>query len=326
MSAGSRTPESALGLELVDGGRARRERAVGAAILKDTMLAVDPMLLSTARALPTNGAGWVLEPKWDGIRLVAAHHPRRGPVLMSRHGTSLTQRQPELAAAIAELEAGTVIDGELVALSPTPGGGAVQDFAGAASVAVRVPGAELAARLQLCAFDLPRLGGEELVGVPQSERSSALERLLAELAAPTVVTTPQLPVEQSALASVIATGFEGAVLKRIDARYQPGTRSTSWRKIKARHTAAVIIAAARSAGHPGQADRILVRDELGTWPALIWPGPIARALAELGPAARGRAAHITFSRRDANGAPREARISLLGELATRLPEIRAPGG
>ena len=283
------------------------------------MLAIDPMLLTVARVLPPDPDRWVLEAKWDRIRLLAAHHPRRGPVLMSRHGTSLTARLPELAAAIAALEPGTILDGELVALAADPAGEPVQDFAGAVSVATRTPTPELAARLQLCAFDLPRLGAEDLTGAPQSIRSSRLAQLLAEASPGPITVTPQLPVDQRALEAVLAGGFEGVVLKRVDARYRAGERSPAWRKLKARHTATVEVVAAPRPGPGQEADRALVRDELGTWPAIVWPGPIARELVELGPRARGTHAQITYSRRDAGGAPREARISLLGQLAARLP-------
>src|SRR4051794_21632943 len=84
---------------------------------------LSPMLLSSCRELP-RGDGWVLEPKWDGYRLVA----RTGVGIWTRHETPLAGRLPELEAALAELPAGTVLDDELVALRERDGQ-VVQDFA-----------------------------------------------------------------------------------------------------------------------------------------------------------------------------------------------------
>jgi bifunctional non-homologous end joining protein LigD len=75
---------------------------------------------SPARELPA-GDGWVLEPKWDGIRAIA-HVTERGPRLFTRHGRGHHHRFPRINAALAELPLGTVLDGELVCLQPLEDG------------------------------------------------------------------------------------------------------------------------------------------------------------------------------------------------------------
>src|SRR4051794_40868770 len=85
-----------------------------------------PMLLSSCSVWP-RGDGWVLEPKWDGYRCVA-RVSRDGVALWTRHGTPLAPRVPAVASALAGLPAGTVLDGELVALRAVADGRVAQDW------------------------------------------------------------------------------------------------------------------------------------------------------------------------------------------------------
>ena len=248
-----------------------------------------------------------MHPKWDGIRVCAEHHPTRGPRVFSRHGQSLTARLPTIAAAISKLPAGTALDGELIALTAGPDGHATQDFAAALTVAVRTPDPELARRLHLAVFDLPRLAGQDLCATPQTERLERLDQL--DLPHPLCVTS-QLPVTAGAVDALIADGWEGVVLKRARAYYRPGERSSVWRKLKARRQARAELVAVLGSNGRGER-RVLVDDDLGRWPALVWPGPIATELEQLGSAAVGRTVRLAYSRRDANGAPRDGYVSLL---------------
>jgi bifunctional non-homologous end joining protein LigD len=69
------------------------------------------MLCSPGRELPA-GEGWVLDPKWDGIRALA-HVTEDGPRLFTRHGRGHQHRFPRINAATAELP-----DGRRVAALP----------------------------------------------------------------------------------------------------------------------------------------------------------------------------------------------------------------
>jgi ATP-dependent DNA ligase len=80
-----------------------------------------PILLTSAREWPVGG-DWVLEPKWDGYRLVASVEGGRARC-WTRHGTELTSRVGALADELVELLPDhSVIDGELVVLARGPGG------------------------------------------------------------------------------------------------------------------------------------------------------------------------------------------------------------
>jgi hypothetical protein len=63
------------------------------------------------------GPEWTYEIKLDGYRLEAVRSGGK-TTLYSRRQNVLTQRFPYIAAALGSLPAGTVIDGELVALGP----------------------------------------------------------------------------------------------------------------------------------------------------------------------------------------------------------------
>src|SRR3954451_18689156 len=78
------------------------------------------MLATPGRAMP-DGPGWVLEPKWDGWRALA-HVTGEGARIFTRHGRGHHSRFPAVNAALSELPAGTVLDGELVCLEPLRGG------------------------------------------------------------------------------------------------------------------------------------------------------------------------------------------------------------
>src|SRR5437763_5324019 len=94
------------------------------------MKSVSPMLASVGSALPP-GDGWVFEPKYDGIRILAfvtgRAAARRGAAsahgdvaLMSRNGLDKTRSFPEIADALRELYANVrrpfVLDGEIVVM------------------------------------------------------------------------------------------------------------------------------------------------------------------------------------------------------------------
>ena len=85
------------------------------------------MLSVPARRWP-NGGRWLLQPKWDGFRLlvgVGSGGEVRG---WSRHGTDITARLGSLLAPFTAVAPGTTFDGELVAVSER-GGKPAQDFA-----------------------------------------------------------------------------------------------------------------------------------------------------------------------------------------------------
>jgi hypothetical protein len=84
----------------------------------------------------------------------------------------------------------------------------------------------------LCAFDVLWLDGIDCTQLPYRDRRRLLEML--ELSGPAWCTVPRFVVDdaEDLLAACVCLRQEAIVLKRLDARYLPGARSTDWRKVK----------------------------------------------------------------------------------------------
>ena len=183
---------------------------------------VDPML-ATSGPLPADEDRWAFEPKWDGFRAIV-HTDGRRLRIMSRRGTDLAGRLPELARLAGSLPAGTTLDGELVVFDAE---GRV-DFDGMRrrGFAQAAPG-----RLLFVAFDVLALAGEEVMARRWDERRAMLVDLGVD--GPAWSTTPAYPGQGSTLFEATRTqGIEGVVAKRLDAPYRPGVRTRAWVKTK----------------------------------------------------------------------------------------------
>lgn len=290
------------------------------------MLAVAPMLLTQARELP-HGDGWVLQPKWDGIRFLAHVDHSRDVRCWTRRGTSLTGCLPYLERELArQLPPDTVLDGELVALRASDRGLVVQDFARVRTLALRrrphVPNAD-SPPLELVAFDLPRAAGVDLCGEPWVRRAQRLRELLAG-DHPHVTVVDDLPATRDALLRLVALGFEGAVLKLRAGRYRAAVRSTNWRKLKARHTTIATITATRRDPRTGAIDHVVVQDSDGRrHPCAVWNPLLRRRFTRDPDAALRHIVTVVYSRIDADGTLREARIEpeVVITTAGASPEI-----
>jgi ATP-dependent DNA ligase len=172
-----------------------------------------PQLSRSAKTLPTGG-GWCYEPKWDGFRTIA--FVDGGDVhLQSRNGKPMRRYFPELDFP----EGRYVLDGEIVLFDED----GRQDFD---ALGQRIHPAESRINMlaeqtptKFIAFDLLAEGDEVLLELPQGERRSRLEALVA---AP-VDLTPATSEPDSAEEWLRGTG-EGVIAKQVDAPYRPGER------------------------------------------------------------------------------------------------------
>ncbi len=202
-------------------------------------LDVEIMLAETA-AGPFSKRGWLFELKYDGFRMIAARE-KRGPLLRYRRGQDVTERFPELAAALAALPYdGLVLDGELVVLD-SEGKPSFERLQQRVQLTRRRDVARARVKLPatLFVFDLLAHGGFDLRPLPLAERKVILRDLLPAVG-PLRYADPFEERGEEMFEEVSRLGFEGIVAKQADAPYRGG-RSAAWLKIRADRSADFVI-------------------------------------------------------------------------------------
>jgi ATP-dependent DNA ligase len=199
-------------------------------------------LAKPVRDIPAGNAlpgGCRYEPKWDGYRLVVV---RQGAStrLWSKQGRDLTDRFPDVAAAaLAQVPAGTVVDGEVVVWN-----GERLDFGLLQKRMVTAPGRlgplVAAHPASYVAFDLLAAGGTDLRSRPWRRRRAELEALAQRWAPPMQLSpvTDDVDEARAWFTDFRPAGVEGLVAKGAASRYAPGRRE--WLKVKSWETTEVL--------------------------------------------------------------------------------------
>ena len=193
-----------------------------------------PMLATAGTHVPA-GDQWAHEIKWDGIRILADSAGGAAPRLWTRNGNDATLAWPEVALAPGR---DLLADGELIAFNERGRPDFrelaermhVRDARRVARHAERTPATYLV-------FDVLRLDGRDLMGLPWQERRAVLEGLeLGPWQIPDVYDDGpmlhRLTREQ---------GLEGIVSKLRTSRYRPGVRSRDWRKFPHRTLGSYVV-------------------------------------------------------------------------------------
>ena len=186
---------------------------------------------------------WLLEWKWDGIRLQLIRRDAE-VALWSRGEERMDGRFPEIEAAAALLRRDCVIDGELLAWQP--GESAPMPFSALQTRIQRLkpgPKSLAAAPARVLAYDLLELEGQDLRARPLRERREMLAELLGTQSTPEgedvprIVLSPRVEASSWAHAASLREGargicVEGLMLKRIDSPYRHGRKRGGWWKWK----------------------------------------------------------------------------------------------
>jgi bifunctional non-homologous end joining protein LigD len=191
--------------------------------------------------------------KWDGLRAIAEiDHGRLQ--LWSRTGRDITAGYPELqqlAAAVGVDQA--VLDGEIVVFGAGgwPSFEALQQRMNISAPA-QVRALLASVPVTYLAFDLLFLDGRPLLDQPYTERRALLEQL--ELNGRHWQTPPSFTDAAGAEVLEVSKqhGLEGVVAKRLQSRYDPGKRTSSWRKIKNVHRQEAVVGGWK----PGAGNRV----------------------------------------------------------------------
>lgn len=287
--------------------------------------AVRALQLATLVDTVPTGNLWMHEIKFDGYRaLIAAS----GDMVRvhTRNGLDWTDKFGPLAAHIAALDLPPcLIDGEIIARDARGN----PDFSMLQSVLKRGKGSQgMDDALELHAFDLLELDGENIAPQPQIERKERLEALLAGASPPIFVTDHVIGAGEALYAAMCGAGQEGIIAKRVDAAYA-GRRTRNWIKVKCtRRQEFVIVGWSRSSakGRPfsslllGQyeGDELIYRGKVGTG---FDADDLADLAKRLGTLAR-KTAPLAFDRAEARGAS-WVTPKLIAEIA--FAELTAEG-
>jgi len=181
---------------------------------------VEPMECLSVSKLP-EGLEWLWEIKFDGYRALAVKSGT-GVTLFSRRRKSLNRQFPYIVEALADLPAGTVVDGEVVAMdeSGRPDFNLLQNFRAEAS------------RIQYYIFDLLCWEDRDLTRVPMVERRALLKSLVVIPDKRIRVSDYFEAAPKDLLSTVREQRLEGIIGKRKDSLYQPGKRNGAWIKYR----------------------------------------------------------------------------------------------
>ena len=188
---------------------------------------VKPMLAVSGQ--PFNSPEWIYEPKIDGTRCLA-EVTSSGVRLYNRRLSEITYRYPEITAALAQTS-GCVLDGEIAVFSN--GRPSFAKLAERDHLSDRLAIDYLARALpaSYVVFDILFAKEMSVMDLPLRERKQILREELQESEAVSIADSfPDKGEDYFQAAQKM--GIEGIVAKRLDSRYEPGTRSPDWIKIK----------------------------------------------------------------------------------------------
>lgn len=193
-------------------------------------------MAATQTSQPFDRAGWIFEPKIDGVRVLITL--RDGKVrLTSRRGLDMTAQYPALVASLEKQPANTLIlDGEIAALDEhgVPSFERLQQRINLTDP-TEIRSFDRSLPVVCYVFDILYVDGVDVRRVPLLARKRLLQR--------TLMPTPWVHLVEHtetygvrAYEGATAIGLEGLVAKRADSRYESGTRSSAWMKVKSRLT------------------------------------------------------------------------------------------
>ena len=213
---------------------------------------IEPMYALGVTKLPEE-SDWLYEVKLDGYRCLAGKDAN-GVTLWSRRGNVLTSQFPTIAKACEHLPAGTLVDGEVVAM----------DLNGRISFNILQHHRSQASATRFYVFDILLGAGRKMLNEPLLKRRDSLTRALRLVRkASSVVELSQTVTAPAAelIRAVRELGLEGIIAKRHDSAYEPGSapaHGSNTRSTKARNLSS---AAIRQAIRSTRSSSAITREE-----------------------------------------------------------------
>lgn len=224
-----------------------------AAVTLEPGRAVRPMLASSAPdvaaaldkvgpALPAS-----VDTKLDGIR-IQVHRVGDDVRVYTRSLDDITERVPQIAETVRGLAADPlVLDGEALIVERDGRPAPFQDIASLGATHPRDTAPDLRSGedvrvLSPVFFDVLHADGDDLLDRPLRERLEVLEHIAPGLGVPRLHTA-DADEAQEFFAEAVRSGYEGVVVKSLDAPYEAGRRGAAWVKVKPRHTLDLVVLA-----------------------------------------------------------------------------------
>jgi DNA ligase D-like protein (predicted ligase)/DNA ligase D-like protein (predicted 3'-phosphoesterase)/DNA ligase D-like protein (predicted polymerase) len=176
--------------------------------------------------------GWWFEPKFDGIRTLLYLEGEQVR-LVSRTGRDQTRTYPELKPVYRNIEAtNAVLDGEIVA-TDEQGRTSFELLQQRMNLAgdKEIEKARKSIPVEMVAFDLLWLDGQDLTRRPLAERRQRLEEIVHQGRGLRLIYSVR-DEGVSFFEAAKELGLEGIIAKRAASRYVPGRRTDDWRKVK----------------------------------------------------------------------------------------------
>ncbi|HOJ92455.1 MAG TPA: ATP-dependent DNA ligase [Dictyoglomaceae bacterium] len=177
-----------------------------------------------------------IEPKFDGFRC-QIHRMDDKVRIFSRNLEDNTHMFPDLVEGILEQvkSKGVILEGEAISYDPETG--EFYPFQVTVQRKRKYNISEMAELfpLQLFAFDILYIDGEDITSLPYIRRRERLENAVEKgekiFVTENIITNDPKEI-QNYFEECITEGLEGVVAKRLDAPYQAGVRNFNWIKLK----------------------------------------------------------------------------------------------
>ncbi|MDP3033895.1 MAG: ATP-dependent DNA ligase [Methanobacteriaceae archaeon] len=218
---------------------------------------IEPMLAQLKSNVVNLDGSWLVEPKYDGERLIAQREGN-SITLWTRRDIQVSYKFPEIVSALKKNINGKnwILDGEL-----TVAGGFrqllkrnVEDKFKISILARKMP-----ATYNI--FDIINWDGEFVMEKPLIERKSLLLKAVNLDEFIDLIDFQELNDVKKHLNDNLKAGFEGIVLKKTYSPYEPGKRSENWIKLKKQDTIDVyVVGATKSTGSIAFGALILKKD------------------------------------------------------------------
>ena len=227
-----------------------------------TPLQDDPKILGDPR-------DWQVEWKWDGIRAQFLTTTGGGGMIWSRGEESIGDSFPEVLECIPHLPSGLCLDGEILAW----GREGLRSFSRLQKrLGRKNPSSAIQKKepIRFQAYDLLRMNGKDLRGLPMEQRRKKLEVLMGEIPSHLPVGISPLVEDKNWDLLTLRReesrhrGVEGFMLKNKNSSYESGRVKGSWYKWKVDPFLADMVVVSAQLGH-GKRANLYTDYSLAVW-------------------------------------------------------------